>query len=167
MSDTRTMDDLAAEPATRERATDATSAPEATDAPERRPEEKTLSTADIAGRSDDRVGREATMAADRSAGAPARDAGEDRRAPLFDETASGEFRSRWDAVQTGFVDEPRRAVQDADSLVAEVMQRLADTFAKERSRLERQWSEGDDVSTEDLRIALRRYRSFFDRLLSL
>ena len=77
------------------------------------------------------------------------------------------LRSRWDAIQTGFVDEPRRAVEQADSLVAEVMQRLAQLFADERSKLEGQWSRGDNVSTEDLRVALQRYRSFFDRLLSI
>ena len=77
------------------------------------------------------------------------------------------LRSRWDSIQTGFVDEPRRAVEQADSLVAEMMQRLAQLFADERSKLESQWSRGDNVSTEDLRLALRRYRSFFDRLLSI
>jgi hypothetical protein len=82
-----------------------------------------------------------------------------------DET--GTFRSRWDTIQTGFVDEPRQSVEQADSLVAEVMQRLAEVFADERAKLEEQWSRGDNVSTEDLRIALRRYRSFFDRLLSM
>jgi hypothetical protein len=75
--------------------------------------------------------------------------------------------SRWDSIQTGFVDEPRRAVEQADSLVAEVMQHLAQLFADERNKLESQWSRGDDVSTEDLRVALQRYRSFFDRLLSI
>ena len=89
------------------------------------------------------------------------------RAPLFDESASGDLRRRWDGIQTGFVDEPRGAVEQADALVAECMQRLADTFARERQGLEQQWSRGDDVSTEDLRVALRRYRSFFDRLLAL
>ena len=89
------------------------------------------------------------------------------RAPLFDETATGDLRRRWDGIQTGFVDEPRGSVEQADALVAECMQRLADTFAHERQGLEQQWSRGDDVSTEDLRIALRRYRSFFDRLLAL
>jgi hypothetical protein len=84
---------------------------------------------------------------------------------VVDETHT--FRSRWDAVQTGFVDEPRRAVEQADGLVAEVMKRLAETFAEERSKLEGQWSRGDNVSTEDLRLALQRYRSFFDRLLSM
>jgi hypothetical protein len=70
-------------------------------------------------------------------------------------------------IQAGFVDEPRSAVEQADSLVAGTMKRLAEMFAEERSRLESQWDRGDDVSTEDLRIALRRYRSFFGRLLSM
>lgn len=87
--------------------------------------------------------------------------------PLFSESEMGEFRSRWSNVQTGFVDEPRRTVEDADKLVASVMQRLAEGFANERSGLEKQWDEGDHVSTEDLRVALQRYRAFFDRLLKL
>ena len=87
--------------------------------------------------------------------------------PLFSEAEMGDFRSRWNKVQTGFVDEPRRAVQGADKLVAAVMQQLADGFANERSRLDKQWDQGDNVSTEELRIALQRYRSFFDRLLTL
>jgi hypothetical protein len=77
------------------------------------------------------------------------------------------YRSKWDSIQTSFVDEPRQAVEKADSLVAEVMQELARTFADERQKLEAQWGRGDDVSTEDLRIALQRYRSFFSRLLSI
>jgi hypothetical protein len=77
------------------------------------------------------------------------------------------FRSRWDSIQTSFVDEPRQSVEQADSLVAEVMQRLAQIFAEERASLEGQWSRGGDVSTEDLRVALRHYRSFFTRLLSM
>jgi len=87
--------------------------------------------------------------------------------PLFSESEMGEFRSQWSKVQTGFVDEPRRTVKEADRLVAAVMQRLAEGFANERSALERQWESGDNVSTEDLRLALQRYRSFFDRLLKL
>ena len=87
--------------------------------------------------------------------------------PLFSESEMGEFRSRWSSVQTGFVDKPRRTVEDADKLVASVMQRLAEGFANERSGLEKQWDQGDNVSTEDLRVALQRYRSFFDRLLKL
>jgi len=87
--------------------------------------------------------------------------------PLFSESELGEFRSQWSKVQTGFVDEPRRTVEEADKLVAVVMQRLAEGFANERSGLEKQWDSGDNVSTEDLRLALQRYRSFFDRLLKL
>lgn len=79
---------------------------------------------------------------------------------------SADFQRRWEVVQTRFVDEPRGAVEDADSLVANVMQQLADDFAQERERLEAQWARGEDISTEDLRIALQRYRSFFRRLLS-
>ena len=92
---------------------------------------------------------------------------EERPAALFaDEDASG-YRDQWQEVQTDFVDDPRRAVQRADALVAQLMQELANTFASERSTLEQQWDRGGEVSTEDLRVALRRYRSFFDRLLSL
>jgi hypothetical protein len=87
--------------------------------------------------------------------------------PLFSESEMGEFRSQWSSIQTGFVDEPRRTVEKADKLVASVMQRLAEGFANERSGLEKQWDRGDNVSTEDLRVALQRYRSFFDRLLKL
>ena len=92
---------------------------------------------------------------------------EDERRPLLEEEATGEVRSRWEKIQGGFVDEPRRAVEEADTLVAELMQQLADSFAEERKGLEGQWDRGDEVSTEDLRIALQRYRSFFDRLLSV
>jgi hypothetical protein len=87
--------------------------------------------------------------------------------PLFTESEMGDFRAQWSKVQTGFVDEPRRTVKDADTLVAAVMQRLQQGFANERSGLEKQWDSGDNVSTEDLRVALQRYRSFFDRLLRL
>ena len=87
--------------------------------------------------------------------------------PLFDEGESGDFRSRWYAIQGEFVDQPRESVVKADELVATVMKRLAEIFAAERENLEHEWGSGDDVSTEDLRIALRRYRSFFDRLLSV
>jgi hypothetical protein len=87
--------------------------------------------------------------------------------PLFSESEMGEFQSQWSKIQTGFVDEPRGTVEDADKLVAAVMQRLVEGFANERSGLEKQWDSGDNVSTEDLRVALQRYRSFFDRLLKL
>jgi hypothetical protein len=85
---------------------------------------------------------------------------------LLPREENGEFQSRWEKIQTGFVDEPRQTVEQADELVAHVMQRLAEGFAAERERLEQQWGRGEDVSTEDLRIALQRYRGFFQRLLS-
>jgi hypothetical protein len=93
--------------------------------------------------------------------------GEPDTTPLFDDAETGELRNRWTDVQTAFVDEPRTAVEQADALVADVMKRLATGFADKRKSLEGQWSRGDDVSTEDLRLAMRRYRSFFDRLLSV
>ena len=77
------------------------------------------------------------------------------------------YRTRWEAIQTGFVDQPRAAVEQADALVSQVVTRLTEVFTRERSALEGQWTKGDDVSTEDLRIALTRYRSFFHRLLSM
>jgi len=92
---------------------------------------------------------------------------EEDSAPLFEQGALEDFRSRWGAIQTGFVDNPGGAVKQADELVAAVMTRLAEVFADERANLEHAWAKGDDVSTEDLRVALRRYRSFFDRLLSV
>jgi hypothetical protein len=92
---------------------------------------------------------------------------EDVRAALFPETEISAFRTRWEAIQTGFVDEPKAAVSEADALVGQVVARLSDVFGRERTTLEQQWDRGDQVSTEDLRIALRRYRSFFDRLLSV
>jgi hypothetical protein len=76
------------------------------------------------------------------------------------------IRGQWKDIQAEFVDEPRTAVQEADALVAELMQRLAQTFASEREELESRWASGEDVSTEDLRHGLRRYRSFFERLLA-
>ncbi len=94
-------------------------------------------------------------------------ANEEGRTPLFAADLAASFRSRWQDIQTGFVDEPRQAVEHADTLIAEVMQQLAKTFADERTKLEGQWDHGEDVSTEDLRMALRRYRSFFDSLLSI
>jgi hypothetical protein len=87
--------------------------------------------------------------------------------PLFSSGEAKDLRARWDAIQVGFVDEPRRSVEQADNLVAGAMKRLAEIFAQERSNLEGQWDQGENVSTEDLRLALRRYRSFFSRLLSV
>ena len=87
--------------------------------------------------------------------------------PLFDTNVDHDFRDRWREIQTGFVDEPRHAVEQADELVAELMQRLAQGFSEQRNNLEHQWDAKDEVSTEELRVALTRYRSFFERLLSV
>jgi hypothetical protein len=92
---------------------------------------------------------------------------EEAAGPLFTPEEAKDFRSEWENVQVGFVDEPRRAVEQADHLVAEAIKRLAEVFADERQKLERQWDRGENVSTEDLRLALRRYRSFFQRLLAV
>jgi hypothetical protein len=83
-------------------------------------------------------------------------------APLFSEGAAGDFRARWSVVQQGFVDDPKNAVRQGDELVAQVIKSLAETFANQRAALE-----GEQGSTEDLRLALRRYRSFFERLLAI
>jgi hypothetical protein len=85
---------------------------------------------------------------------------------LLDRSEAESFHGRWTDLQTRFVDAPQDSVREADTLVAELMKRLAETFSAERETLEAQWTRGEDVSTEDLRIALTRYRSFFDRLLS-
>lgn len=87
--------------------------------------------------------------------------------PLFPGEELEGLRTRWKAIQTAFVDEPRDAVHQADTLVASAMKRLAEVFADERAKLEQQWDRGDNVSTEDLRVALQRYRTFFERLLSV
>lgn len=87
-------------------------------------------------------------------------------APLLSETELTDLRNRWSDIQAGFVDEPRRSVERADELVASAIQRLAEGFARERASLEKQWESGSNVSTEDLRLALQRYRSFFGRLLN-
>ena len=86
---------------------------------------------------------------------------------LMDEDKVEGFRSRWTEIQTGFVDDPRSSVERADELVAMVVKNITDSFAEERAVLEEQWSRGHDASTEDLRVAIKRYRSFFNRLLSL
>jgi len=96
---------------------------------------------------------------------PAGGAGGEQAAALLPNDAAGDFERRWHALQVSFVDEPQRCVQDADALVGEVMQRITDVFAEERRNLETQWSGGGEASTEDLRVALQRYRSFFNRLL--
>ncbi|CAN5363434.1 hypothetical protein BH20ACT13_BH20ACT13_06630 [soil metagenome] len=136
-------------------------------------EARTTTAEDVAATTDDQVTRpeddERLSTADL---VPEKDVAEDpggesaEREPLFAGDDAERFRSRWQEVQVAFVDEPQQAVKDADSLVAELMQRLAETFSQERTNLESQWDSGDDASTEDLRVALQRYRSFFDRLLS-
>jgi hypothetical protein len=86
---------------------------------------------------------------------------------LLPENVVQDLRNHFSNVQSGFVDEPQTAVRQADELVAIAMKRLAEGFTQQRNTLERQWSGGKDVSTEDLRIALRRYRAFFERLLAI
>jgi hypothetical protein len=92
---------------------------------------------------------------------------DEARTTILSDVETKEFGSRWTNIQSEFVDEPRRAVESADKLVASAIDRISKSFTDERSRLESQWSRGDEVSTEDLRLALQRYRSFFGRLLSL
>ena len=87
-------------------------------------------------------------------------------APLLPASDNARLRQRWEEIQSGFVDEPRQMVEQADALVADLMQQLAVAFADARQRLEEQWASGDDVSTEDLRLTLTRYRTFFHRLLT-
>ena len=145
--------------------------------------ERPLSTADLAGQPEthndtERRDAEAIERADRDAAAipieksaseKSRPVGRNNEelVPLFSESAVQNFRERWTTLQTEFVDEPRRSVEQADELVAHVMKDMAATFSDERKKLEQQWEQGDKVSTEDLRLVLRRYRSFFDRFLSI
>jgi hypothetical protein len=93
-------------------------------------------------------------------------AGQEHRAELVEAGERERFTARWQEIQAGFVDEPTRAVRDADSLVADLVQRLAQLIAAERERLDSPPGPGEDVSTEELRQALRRYRSLFERLLA-
>jgi hypothetical protein len=123
-------------------------------------------TADIAGGAVDERTEAATPGTADVAAANADAATEDKgRIDLVSSTDADGFRTRWMQVQTRFVDGPQGAVEDADALVADLMRHLAQSFADERASLERQWSEGEEPSTEDLRVAMTRYRSFFDRLL--
>ena len=116
-----------------------------------------ITTGDLAGVANE---REAPDEADLS------QPGDAQRQPLLPQDQAERYRSEWQRIQAGFVDEPRKSVEEADRLVADLMQRLAAVFSDERAQLEKQWDSGDDVSTEDLRVGLTRYRSFFDRLLS-
>jgi sRNA-binding protein len=103
-----------------------------------------------------------------------------RRAPQIAEIPTGvvsvkpfpperisEFRTRWSRVQELFVEDPRRSLEQAGANVQDVIRELGASFARERSDLERRMAGGDSVSTEELRVALRRYKSFFDRILTL
>jgi hypothetical protein len=134
---------------------------------------KRLSTKDMAGAADANETRvEEGDGRDKSderlaAGEIANGGNGEELTPLLSAHETGDFRSRWSSIQTGFVDEPRKTVEQADELVAEIMQRLAQSFSDQRSSLERQWEHSDKVSTEELRLALRRYRSFCERLLSI
>ena len=78
-----------------------------------------------------------------------------------------QLRTEWNSIQTNFVDQPRKAVEDADSLVAGALKQIQESFVLQRANLEKKWRHGDDVSTEDLRVALQHYRAFFDRLVSM
>lgn len=143
------------------------------------PDEGNISTADLAGKSPPEAqsrephSESALSSSGDAAQEQAIDPSSDREArtettePLFPANDAQQLQERWNSIQAGFVDEPRTAVESADSLVATAMKRLAETFANERAQLETQWDRGDDVSTEDLRVALQRYRSFFGRLLSM
>jgi hypothetical protein len=134
--------------------------------------EERLSTAELAAAAEQRSSSESSTTVIRPESKPVERSQADqsvveRHEPLFDSSRAEALRGRWTDIQAGFVDEPRRAVEQADSLVAEVMQQLAQAFSEARSGLESHWDRGDDINTEDLRQALRRYRSFFDRLLSM
>ncbi|WP_370961807.1 hypothetical protein [Amycolatopsis sp. cg9] len=122
-------------------------------------QDHSLSTADLASAS---AGSDTARPAAQSA--PAESGGDVETPPLIDEEKVTGFRDRWQNVQTGFVDDPKQAVREADELVAAVISALATTFAEHKSDLEGQWQQGEPA-TEELRIALRRYRSFFDQLL--
>jgi hypothetical protein len=96
-----------------------------------------------------------------------RDARPEGPQPLLPQQQIDLLREQWATIQTAFIDEPRRSVKDADALVASATRQLAEAFTNQRSQLEKQWSQGDQISTEDLRLALQQYRSFFSRLLSM
>lgn len=132
---------------------------------ERRENREYVNEPGVVGRAEERYADQRAAVAQTTAGVdPA--AGYDQPGQLFPTGELNDLRTRWDKAQIGFVDEPRTAVKQADELVATVVTRISEQFAAARTELEHQWDRGDDVSTEDLRQALRRYRSFFDRLLA-
>ena len=132
-----------------------------------------LSTADVAAAADQRRAERTDTSFDADTNAAVERKPADRAesdhpgTPLFAGNEAEQLHRTWSDIHAGFVDEQRRAVEQADGLVADVMQRLAAAFAKERQMLEQQWDRGGDADTEELRQALQRYRSFFDRLLAL
>jgi hypothetical protein len=109
----------------------------------------------------------ASLASDSGTGTAVARAREEEKVALFVANESNELRARWDSIQVGFVDEPRKAVEAADALVSSTIKRLTEIFADERQKLEQQWDRSENISTEDFRVALRRYRSFFARLLAI
>jgi hypothetical protein len=135
--------------------------------PQQRTQPRTLTTADLAASANRPEPRtlereESLKDADTIAGAGVTNQPEADLAPLFAEGVASDFRAHWNIVQQGFVDDPQNAVREGDELVAQVIKSLAETFASQRATLE-----GKQGSTEDLRLALRHYRSFYERLLSI
>ena len=114
--------------------------------------------------SEERPGEDRSFATDP---VPVDGKGAAESARLIPEEEATRLHQQWDRIQGRFVDEPRSSVQEADQLAAQAITRLADSFAGERSRMEAQWSRGDDVSTEELRQTLRKYRALFERLLAV
>lgn len=119
-----------------------------------------------AGRPDDGPGRYTRQHGDQP-GQHDHDAKDSAGVSVLDPSASERLRGRWQEVQAAFVDEPRQAVAEADQLVGEVLDEVSRVFRDQRSELEAEWSGNTEPGTEELRQALRRYREFFDRLLSL
>jgi hypothetical protein len=111
--------------------------------------------------------REGPAAATAARMAPSRTREAEPIVPLFSPDECQSLRSQWESLQAGFVDEPRQAVEQADRLVTEAIDELAKGFSSQRQGLERQWHGENEASTEDLRQAFRRYRSFFERLLAM
>jgi hypothetical protein len=130
-------------------------------------ERRELSTADLARSAEANERAVVDRPADGQLPASPADQKSEDRTMLFPNDQADDLRTDWAEIQAAFVDAPRDAVQRADALVANAMKRIAEVFAAERQNLEQQWDRGDNVTTEDLRIALQRYRTFFDRLLSV
>lgn len=123
-----------------------------------------LMNAESAATAEEQMRNEQIEAGTKETGSPEREAG---FAPLFDAAETERLRKYWPDIQRQFVDDPRVAVKGADELVTHVIRNIMGNFTDSRASLEKQWKDGDDISTEDLRLTLKRYRLFFDRLLSL